>query len=151
MGIYFFGLIHGLAISINYFWKDTGIKLNKFISWMLTFVVINISFIFFRSTNVNSAFEMIKKMFSFTEAKIFVTKIFHSNNFIFDTYTNISTLTTIVLFSLCVSSFILFYSKSSNFILENYKFKFYHLIFYSLILLLSILRIRGVEFIYFAF
>ena len=45
-----FGLIHGLAISVNYFWKRANIILNKFLGWF-DFLVICFAFVFFKSSS----------------------------------------------------------------------------------------------------
>lgn len=150
-GYIIFGLIHGLAISVNYFWKETNIILNKYLSWLLTFIVINVAFVFFRSPNLDIAFWMIKKMFSFNEAKNFIQELFFNDKTLFEYIPQITTLSPTVCYTFIIGIIVVFFSKNSNFIIKNYNFKFYHLFFYSLILLLSILRIRGVEFIYFAF
>ena len=150
-GYIFFGVVHGIALIINHIWKITKIKLIQPIGWILTFVVINVGFVFFRSPNLEIAFWMIKKMFSFNEAKIFIQELFFNDKSIFEYISQITTLSTTVCYTFFVGIIVVFFSNNSNFIIKNYSFKFYHLFFYSLILLLSILRIRGVEFIYFEF
>ena len=60
-GYIFFGVVHGIALIINHIWKITKIKLIQPIGWILTFVVINVGFVFFRSPNLEIAFWMIKK------------------------------------------------------------------------------------------
>ena len=148
-GYIFFGLFHGLAISINYFWKDTAILLNKYVSWFITFITINVGFVFFRTPDVFVALEIIKKMFSYSEAKIFISMLISNNSS--DNILNITTISNTVILFIIISVVIIFFSKNTKQIVEDYEFKLYHLIFYIPILLISILRIRGVEFIYFAF
>ena len=148
-GYIFFGLFHGLAISINYFWKDTAILLNKYVSWFITFITLNVGFVFFRSPDVFVSLEIIKTMFSYSEAKIFISKLISNNSS--DNILNITTISNTVILTIIISVVIIFFSKNTKQIVEDYEFKFYHLIFYIPILLISILRIRGMEFIYFAF
>ena len=45
-GYIFFGVVHGIALIINHIWKITKIKLIQPIGWILTFVVINVGFVF---------------------------------------------------------------------------------------------------------
>jgi len=60
----FFGLIQGVGVVINYIWrKKIKIKINKYIGWFITFNIFNFSVIFFRSTELNDAFKVIKGMF----------------------------------------------------------------------------------------
>ena len=90
-------------------------------------------------------------MFSFYEAKNFVKELFFNNKSIFEYSPKITTLSTTVYITLFVCVIVIFFSRNSNQIIKNYNFKILHLFFYTFILLLSILRIRGVEFIYFEF
>lgn len=62
----FFGFIHGIGLIINHsFRKYFNININHFISWLITFNYINISFLMFRSYNVNDFLKIFKKMFEF--------------------------------------------------------------------------------------
>lgn len=56
------GSFHGIALIIYNIWKKTKIKLNKFISWFITFNFINITWIFFRAKNIDTAINIIKNM-----------------------------------------------------------------------------------------
>ena len=61
-----FGAMHGLGLVVNQTFKKTSsFKLNKIFSQFLTFIYINISFIFFRSENIESAIRLIKQIFLF--------------------------------------------------------------------------------------
>lgn len=57
------GALHGVALCINRLWKNTKIVLPDFICWAITFIFVNIAWIFFRATNLNGAKELIKAMF----------------------------------------------------------------------------------------
>ena len=60
-----FGLTHGLGLVINHsFRKLINYKINRFVSWFLTFNFINFSFIFFRSNNIDQFYNVIKNMVS---------------------------------------------------------------------------------------
>jgi len=49
------GFLNGLALIINHLYrKYFNFKLNKFLSWAITFGFINFSFVFFRAENLNS-------------------------------------------------------------------------------------------------
>ena len=63
----FFGLLHGIGLSINHIYKKNfGLRLHKIIGWFLTFNFVNFSFIFFRSQNFNEGMIIIYKMFNFS-------------------------------------------------------------------------------------
>jgi len=60
----FFGFLHGVGVIFNHILsKNFNFKINKFLSIFLTFNYVNISFIFFRSENLNEGYAVLKKMF----------------------------------------------------------------------------------------
>ena len=58
----FGGGIHGVAICINHLWRKLNISLPRFITWLLTFNVVNLAWIFFRADSFDQAFNIIKAM-----------------------------------------------------------------------------------------
>jgi len=65
-----FGLFHGIGLVINHTYRSFfNIKIPKIVAWFLTFNFINISFIFFRSKEISSSIDLIKKMFFFDDAE----------------------------------------------------------------------------------
>jgi D-alanyl-lipoteichoic acid acyltransferase DltB (MBOAT superfamily) len=59
-----FGLLHGAGIVVNHLFRRLKIKLNSFLSWLITFNFINITFIFFRAHDLHKAGDFLKSMFS---------------------------------------------------------------------------------------
>ena len=58
-----FGVIHGVGLGINQYWrKKKQPKLPLFVSWMITFVVIDIALLIFRSQDVPTAGRMLAEM-----------------------------------------------------------------------------------------
>jgi len=57
-----FGALNGLGIIVNHYWKKRKIKMNKVLAWFITFNFVNITFIFFRAIDIDSAFKVIKAM-----------------------------------------------------------------------------------------
>ena len=65
-----FGLFHGIGLVINHTYRSFfNIKIPKIVAWFLTFNFVNISFIFFRSKEISSSIDLIKKMFFFDDAE----------------------------------------------------------------------------------
>ena len=58
------GLLHGLALAIHRAWQSLGFKLNKVLAWFITFNFINITWIFFRAKDFESAIKVLGSMFS---------------------------------------------------------------------------------------
>ena len=60
-----FGIFHGVGIVINHFYKNyINFNIPKIISWFITFNFVNISFIFFRITEIHDSIIILKKMFN---------------------------------------------------------------------------------------
>jgi D-alanyl-lipoteichoic acid acyltransferase DltB (MBOAT superfamily) len=57
------GLLHGIALSIHRVWQSLGFKLNKVLAWFITFNFINITWIFFRAKDFESAMKVLGSMF----------------------------------------------------------------------------------------
>lgn len=59
------GILHGLASVVHRYWKSFKIKLNHTIAVVITFLFINITWVFFRSPSIHRAFEVLKSMLGF--------------------------------------------------------------------------------------
>ena len=60
----FWGSFHGMALVIHRIWKHFNLKLNKMLAWFVTFNFLNISWVFFRANDFDSAIKILKSMFS---------------------------------------------------------------------------------------
>lgn len=58
------GMLHGMCILIHRIWKNRGYQLNRFLGWIITFNLVNIFWIFFRATTLNSALKVVRGMFN---------------------------------------------------------------------------------------
>ena len=59
------GTLHGLATIVHRLWSQTKIRLPKFLSWLITFNFVNITWIFFRAENFSSATKVLSAMLNF--------------------------------------------------------------------------------------
>lgn len=57
------GMLHGGALVIQRLWQKLNFKMNVVLAWFITFNFINISWVFFRATNFESAMKVLKGMF----------------------------------------------------------------------------------------
>ena len=57
------GTLHGIAIVIHRIWKQLGFSMNKFLAWFITFNFINITWVFFRANDIDSAIKILSGMF----------------------------------------------------------------------------------------
>ena len=61
-----FGVLHGFGLIINHTYRSfVNFKISKYLSWFLTFNFVNISFVYFRTTEINNANIILKKMIDF--------------------------------------------------------------------------------------
>jgi len=105
-GYIIFGSLHGLGLVINHTHRNFfKINLNKYISWLITFNFVNFANVFFRSQNLEMAFNVLKSMIGL-------------NGYDFTFLSNQSVITVLVIitsFSVCL----LF--KNTNFLIEKFK------------------------------
>lgn len=59
----FWGTLHGIALIIHRAWKSFGFTMNKYIAWFITFNFVNITWIFFRAKDWESALKVLKGIF----------------------------------------------------------------------------------------
>jgi D-alanyl-lipoteichoic acid acyltransferase DltB (MBOAT superfamily) len=58
------GALHGTALVIHRIWHELGLRLPKLLGWFVTFMFINITWVFFRATNFDDAIKVLKGMFT---------------------------------------------------------------------------------------
>ena len=58
------GALHGIALAIHRFWQSLGFKMWTWLAWFITFNFINITWIFFRAKDFESAIKVLGSMFS---------------------------------------------------------------------------------------
>lgn len=56
------GALHGLACCIQETWTEYKLGMNKTVGFIITFLFINISWVFFRAQDINTAILLLKKM-----------------------------------------------------------------------------------------
>ena len=130
-----------MLIIINQMIKKTKYDYHKFIKFCVTFICINIGFIFFRSENLNDAFHLITNLFNFSSLiNTNMNNLFNyvlSKKFTFYTFCGL---------------FINFLKKNSNQYIENFRPKLKFLIAIVLMFVISTLNLGSPnEFIYFKF
>jgi len=60
-----FGMINAFGLILNYYWREKRFfSINKYLGWACTMFLVLVSFIFFRSQDINQAISILKIMFS---------------------------------------------------------------------------------------
>jgi D-alanyl-lipoteichoic acid acyltransferase DltB (MBOAT superfamily) len=60
----FWGLLHGLALTVQKLWSKLGLKLWTWLAWLITFNFVNIAWVFFRAKEWGDAIKVLSSMFS---------------------------------------------------------------------------------------
>ena len=131
-----------MLIIINQMIKKTKYDYHKFIKFCVTFICINIGFIFFRSENLNDAFHLITNLFNFSS--LINTNMNNLFNYVLSKK--------FTFFILFVGFSLIFLKKNSNQYIENFRPKLKFLIAIVLMFVISTLNLGSPnEFIYFKF
>ncbi len=59
------GAMHGCALGINRLWKNLGYSMPKILAWLLTFIFVNVAWVFFRAKNLDDAVRILRGMIDF--------------------------------------------------------------------------------------
>lgn len=131
----FWGLLHGVAIATHRMWKSFGFSMNRILAWFITFNFVNIAWIFFRAKEWEDALRVLRGMCGFD--------VFEYN------------LNYIEVACLIAGLLIVVFAKNSMINLhKKFLFNLLQIVFFSSLMLISILVIRlgnKSEFLYFNF
>lgn len=140
----FWGFLHGVALVVHRVWQNTGIKINKFMAWFITFNFINITWIFFRAKDFEEAVNVLKAMFNYKSIELVKYRL----DYIFPNIGISDKL--VVIFVLAFIGSVFF--KNSMEYMQRFKPNIKYLVFIVLVYLISILEMHQVsEFLYFNF
>jgi len=154
----FWGFLHGCATVVHRIWQRLGFKMNRHIAILLTFNFINITWVFFRAKDWDSALKVLKGM---TGASGFILpKALEAKLAFIDPYFRISFDEWLVnirgdqktFFWILAFLAVSFTIKNSNQIVERFTPNWKYACFTAAILTAAILSLTKVtEFIYFNF
>lgn len=154
-----YGILHGVGLVINHYWRRTKIKISPILAWFITFNFINITFVVFRAkvwTDASKIFNGMLGLRGVVLPKILATPLAFLGNYgvEFDNFLkNINgDLSTAVW--LLAAFFIIIKFKNSNEYLNCFRPTYRNLFFLvsaSIISLLYLNSSRVVEFLYYDF
>lgn len=152
------GMLHGFMMIIERMNHEHVKKLNPIFSWSITFIFINIAWIFFRADSLSAAFAMMKQitMFQFTPLSVDMIKaagcvgieklISFSGSFksVLETTYPLIMLIVVMLFMIC--------GKNTNERMENFKPNIKNALIVIMLLSYSVLSLSQIStFLYFNF
>jgi len=146
------GVLHGLASIINRLWQKTKIELPKWMSWLITFLFVNLAWVFFRAPNMEVVKNIYKSAFGFNGFS--VPKIYGVDINFSPQVSSISSWETISLVMIPLLA-ILIFVKALHLVPKNLKPTFAYSVFIALMFTFVIIRILSPQydspFIYFNF
>jgi len=153
----FWGGLHGLALIIHRVWQKLSFRLWVWLAWFITFNFINISWIFFRAKDWDSATKVLNSMFSFDSITL-PSSLSSKLNFLMDygvkfdgLFINISAGKELFIW-LFISFIIVFAFKNSMERLDSFKPNFINSFIFIFAFLFSFYKLSGYsEFLYFRF
>ena len=154
----FWGFLHGMALVLFNIWRKVKIELFTWIAWLITFMFINITWVFFRAEEWVDAIKVLSGMFGFTsivfpiqlESKLkYLTEfgIIFKDGFLLHMGGGSDTILALGLGLIFILLF-----KNSNELLKNFKLNYFNLTFLVITFSIAFLAItRESEFLYFNF
>ena len=152
------GAIHGVSIIIHRVWQLTTIKLPKIIAWFITFNFVNITWIFFRAKDWDSAHKVISSMLnldnivipSMLENKMYFLSEYGIKFGEFNKNIGSTLVNNLVILFLLILGFVIVICFNN---MNNIKLKMGSQFLFSSILALIAISLMGkeVEFLYFNF
>jgi len=152
-----FGILHGVGIAVNHYWKKSKIHLPVWLAWFITFNFLNLSFVIFRAENIETLLSMFSSMFGangliLSEKYFSFLSAFEGNIFVFShVYPHIegNSLTTV---SIILAMIIVLVFKNSTQFLNEFVSTNRSLLFgMFLFLIATSFMSRISEFLYFNF
>ena len=77
----FWGFLHGIGMVIHRFFKELGYSMHKYLAWFITFIFVNITWVFFRAKEWDDAIRLLKGMFGFYGFKLPQINYFNVENY----------------------------------------------------------------------
>jgi len=138
-----FGTLHGIALTINHYWKRTKFKINNVIAWFITFNFVNLTMVIFRAKEWDDVEKVLSGMLGMNGISSIKTLIE------FGPIDKFSLMNIIMVFLIAFVGFFMGNSTSITYQAMQNKIKY---IYISALLLISTLHLNRVsEFIYFNF
>ncbi len=151
------GFLHGLALIVHRIWRIYGFGLWAWVSWLITFNFINLTWVFFRAKEWNDAIKVLSGMFGLDGVMLpekYMEKLSYLSQYgvefgrVFEVIDGKnSTITLLVLSFVLVLMF-----KNSIERLDNFSFSYKDCLFSGVVFSWAILSLTKVsEFLYFNF
>lgn len=130
----FWGFSHGLASVIHRYWRTLEMPLPPVVGWLITFLFVNTSWVFFRATTWADAHKVLRAMFGFTNG------------------TGLHFFSILTVPVLIIGIWIVLFRKNSIEMMNGFTPSIRSAVFISIILIYAVTQLHKVsEFLYFNF
>lgn len=134
----FWGALHGAALVLHRLWKKAGKTMPMILAWFVTFMFVNISWVFFRAKDFHDAFSVLRGMSG---------------------YNGLSGYDTMALAYIAAAFAVVLFFHNSNQLVRNKKVRKYTFFITALLFLFALLQMFNIsvqqdkvsEFLYFNF
>jgi D-alanyl-lipoteichoic acid acyltransferase DltB (MBOAT superfamily) len=134
------GFLHGVAMLVHRFWDSLNLKMNTFLAWLITFLFVNTTWVFFRAETWSDAVKVLRAMWGWEGV----------NLTIYDYFPDIGLPLFFCLASVTILSAAV--GKNSNYHLDYFQFNKTSLALFTLFFGVGFVNIGShTEFLYFAF
>jgi alginate O-acetyltransferase complex protein AlgI len=134
------GFLHGFALVVNRFWRSLGLKMSPFLAWLLTFLFLNTTWVFFRAETWVDAVKVLKAMWGWEGINLEA----------FEYFPDVGLLGFVIIASAVI--LLSARGRNSNYYLDNFQFNKTALALFALFFGIGFIRIgSATEFLYFAF
>ena len=148
------GVLHGIALVVNHYWNKLRYRLSTIVAWLITFNFINITGVFFRARDLDSAFKVLKGMFGLNGVVIpeQLQRFIHIDGLDYGAFfTNVSNQLNVFLWML-LALLLSLCCKNSTEIIDSVKYNMGTLLFNVALFCLAMLYFnRATVFLYFNF
>ncbi|HHH53646.1 MAG TPA: MBOAT family protein, partial [Bacteroidetes bacterium] len=154
----FWGLLHGVGLVVYQLWCRLGLRLSLWLAWLVTFLFINITWVFFRAETWSDAMKVLSGMCGFTTiifpkqlqhylSDLVSSDILFVDGFLLNIGGGSDTIGWIV-----IAFIVVLFFKNSIEKLHNFKLNLFNFIFMVFTFSIAVLAVtRESEFLYFNF
>lgn len=146
----FWGMAHGLGLIVQRLWRRTGIGINRYVSWFITFNFVNAAWVLFRAKDLDGALKVYKGMLGLNgvmiSARLGKISFLKSLGFEFGEWpAAISTNVTYVIYYIAAAAVFAIFWKNSNELSAKYEPGWRWLVFIAIILGTGLIHVTRIS------
>lgn len=144
------GMAHGLGLIVQRLWRRTGIRINRYVSWFITFNFVNAAWVLFRAKDLTGALKVYKGMLGLNGVMISASlgkiSFLKSLSFEFGEWpAAISKNITYVMYYIAAAAVIAIFWKNSNELSAKYEPGWRWLVFIAIILGIGLIHVTRIS------